>query len=182
MRISASALVRWAAVLAAVYMAGLGLWRLLEPIYMRLLAGGVATLDLVGVLPTAVQAIVVSGKGLVVMGAGIEPLAIPQRIIGADVALIAALMAATLWLPWRQRAVRLLVAFGLVFTAHLGTLLAQAWVSTTASSSVWATWNLWTTLYQGKVVPIVVWCVMVAPPFLFDAGSRLRQVSVGHVR
>lgn len=182
MHVRVSTLVRWAAIAAAAYVTTLGLWRVLEPVYMHALAVFIGVFDAGSLLPTSIQAIVVQGRGLVVMGAGLEPIATPQRIIGADVALVVALMVAAAWLPWRQRARRLPLALALVFAAHLATLVAQTWVNSATSTSLWAVWNLWTTLYQGKVVPLAVWCFLVAPPFLLETRPRLRPASAGHVR
>jgi hypothetical protein len=177
MRISASAFIRWAVLLAAVYLAALGLWRLFEPSYIRSLAAGVAALDLMGLLPVPVQAVPLPGKGLAVIGSGLESLAIPQRIVGADLALAAALVAATPWLPWKARPFKLLLALVFVFTAHLGTIFIQAWVNTTDSGGALAAWNLWSALYQGKVVPILAWFVVIAPAFFLDVRATRRPAS-----
>ena len=83
-----------------------------------------------------------------------------RRVVGY--ALAAALMLGTIWLRWRDRILRLGAALGLVFAAHLATIVAQTWVNMSASTSLWATWSLWTTLYQGKVVPLAAWGMVVA--------------------
>jgi len=161
MRLSRSAILRGAGTAAVVYFGALGLWQVAQPFYMQALAIGLAALDLAGALPVSGQSIVVPSEGLLVLGAGVQPLAIPQRIIGADLALAIALISATLRLPWWRRAPRLVAAVGLVFIAHLATIAGQRWVTTTTSTSAWAMWSFWTTLYQGKVVPIASWLAVI---------------------
>jgi len=166
MRIRASTLLKWAATVAAVYVVVLGLWRVFEPFYMHALGAFVSIASAARLVPASAEAVAVAGRGLAIAGAGLEPIAVPQRIIGADVALAVALISATLWLRWPQRARHLPSALVLVFTAHLATVLAQIWVVNAGSSGAWAAWNLWTTLYQGKVVPLAVWCAVMGPVLL----------------
>ena len=154
--------IRWAALVAAVYVASLAAWHVLEPTYLRALERGVVTLRSAGVLRSTVQPVALPGRGLALIDPGRKPVAVPQRILGADVALVTALILGSLWLSWRQRALKLVAGLALVYAAHLATILAQEWVNASASTAVWATWNLWTTLYQGKVVPIAVWALVVA--------------------
>lgn len=134
MRLRGSALVRAVLIAAVTYVGMLLVWRLFEPIYMRALAVFVEIADAAGVLPTPVQAVVVPRRGLAIVGAGVKAIAIPQRIIGADLALVVALVVVTSWLSWRQRARRLPVGLLGIFAVHLATLVGQTSIGVTASA------------------------------------------------
>ncbi len=162
MRLLHSTWIRWAALVAVLYVGSLAAWRVLEPAYLHALERGVVTLRSVGVFRPSLQPTAVPGRGLAVIDPGRKPVAVPQRILGADLALATALILGSLWLSWRQRAYRLIAGLALVFAAHLVTIFAQEWANSSASTAVWAGWNLWTTLYQGKVVPVAVWALLMA--------------------
>lgn len=162
MRLLNSTWIRWAALVAVLYIGGLAAWRVLEPTYLHALERGVVTMRSAGVFRPSLQPIAIPGRGLAVIDPGRKPVAVPQRILGADVALAAALILGSLWLSRRQRALGLVAGLALVFAAHLVTILAQEWANASVSTAVWAAWNLWTTLYQGKVVPIAVWALVMA--------------------
>lgn len=171
MRLNASAFLYWAALVAVLYGAGLVTWQWAEPLYLRALAGGVIALRSAGILPAGLQAVAAPDHGLVVMATGVTPLAVPQTILGADLALTTALILGTPWLSWRDRMLRVWAGLGLAFAAHVATIVAQVWVNTSASTGVWATWNLWTTLYQGKVVPIAIWSLLIGLTMLHRTVS-----------
>jgi hypothetical protein len=166
-RLDVRALLSWAALIALLYAGGLGAWQGTQLVYLRALERGVTGLHAVGVLPAALQAVVVPDRGLAIVGAGLKGFAVPHRILGADLALAMALIVSTPWLlGWRDRVRRGCEGLGFVFVLHLATIVVQTWVNMSTSTSVWATWNLWTTLYQGKVVPIAIWALLVGLPRL----------------
>ncbi len=171
MPIGRSTFVRWAALTVALYLGGLAACRVVEPMYLDLVVRGLMAGRFLGLLPAATQMVVVPGRGLALAGAWPEPLAVDQHILDADLALTSALMLATLWLPWRLRLRRMVPAWALVFLVHLATIAAQASVHGTTSAGLWATWKLWVTVYQGKVVPIAIWYVLIALPPSTDAAA-----------
>lgn len=174
LRLSASALLRWAALVAVFYAGALGAWQWTEPVYLRALERGVTVLRAAGLLPGALQAVIVPDQGLAVIGTGVKGVAVPQRILGADLALAVALMLSTPWLSWRLRALRAVAALGFVFVLHLMTIAAQTWANTNPSTGARDLWTLWTALYQGKVVPIMIWGLLVGLPKLRSArGGRV---------
>ncbi len=162
MRLLNSAWVRWFVLVAVLYFGGLAVWRVLEPNYLHALERGVITLRWAGALRPSLQAVALPGQGLAVIDPGRKPVTVPQRILGADLALAMALILGSLWLSPRQRALRVLAGIALVFDAHLLTILAQEWVNSSVSTTAWSSWTLWTTLYQGKVVPVAAWALVVA--------------------
>jgi hypothetical protein len=160
-------LLRWAAFVALFYVTGLGVWRAIEPAYVLGLRGAFVAVRSIGMIPPTLEPVAVPGLGLAVLIPGRDGLAIPQRILGADLALTVALVLGTYWVPLKHRLLYLAAAAACVFVAHTATILSQYWISTASSASGRAAWSLWTTLYQGKVVPLAVWAV-------FLATSKLR--------
>lgn len=154
-------LLRWAALVALFYVAALGVWIVLEPAYLAALRGGFLALRSTGMIPPTVEPVAVPGLGLAVLIPGRDGLAIPQRILGADLALTIALVFGTYWLPLKRRAAGAVAAIALVCASHLATILMQYWIGS-SSGTTRAVWNLWTTLYQGKVVPVLAWGVFLA--------------------
>ena len=171
MRMLSSRWLRWAALVSVLYFGSLAVWRVAEPNYVHALQRGIATLRWAGAFRPSLKTVAVPGRGLAVIDPGRTPVTVPQRILGADLALMTALILGSLWLSPRQRAFRLLVGVALVFDAHLLTILAQEWVNASVSGAAWASWNFWTTLYQGKVVPVAVWGLV--------AAAGIRSLSPG---
>ena len=157
-----SGLLRWAAFVALLYVAGLGVWAVIEPAYVGGLRSAFLALRSMGMIPSILEPVAVPGLGLAVLIPGRDGLAIPQRILGADLALTVALVLGTYWLPLKRRVLAVVAAAACVFAAHMATVLSQYWIGSVSSGSGRAAWNLWTTLYQGKVVPLAVWAVFLA--------------------
>lgn len=166
-------LARWGLVVGGFYAAFLVAWLLGRDAYLWVLAADLRLVGAAGLLPSGTQ-VYVAGPGLAMFGAGVTPIAVPMTVLGADLALTLALVLASQWLRWDVRVRRAAVAFVVVFGAHLVTVVAQVWITWSAADpAMKAVWSMYTTLYQAKVVPLLVWVVFAGRPLLEAVTLRV---------
>lgn len=167
-------LARWGLLVGGFYLAILAAWLLGRHAYLWALAADLRLVGAAGLLPPGAQ-VYVAGPGLAMFGAGAAPIGVPMTVLGADLALTLALVLASRWLRWRVRVRRAAVALLVVFCAHLVTVVAQAWITWSAADpATRAVWSMYTTLYQAKVVPLLVWVVLAGRPLLDATAFRVQ--------
>jgi hypothetical protein len=170
----------WAVAVVAIYFVALAVWWLAAPAYLSVLARLVEAFERVVGGSSWVRVLAVPGHGLAVFGEWRDALAIPQTILGADVALAVALVIAsssatvTIVGPDFRRTIgRATGAFVLVMLGHVATIAAQIAVTRAhppAHSAAKLAWDLWVVVYQGKALPLAVW--------LLICGLPLRRANV----
>lgn len=165
--------VAWAGRVIVIYAVMLALWWLGAAAYLSLLARTVEIVDAIGHGGRLLRLVVVPSHGLVVFGEwGGDSLAIPQTVLGADLALAVALVVASFGSMWVRGGRCAVAAAGLVFIGHVATLLAQIALRRShpgGTESMPAAWGLWVAVYQAKVLPAAAW--------LLVCGSQLLELS-----
>lgn len=181
-------LLRWGGMVGAAYVLGLIVWTMAGVVYLQALAHALDGLALMGLLPAATSAVAVRGAGVAILGPWSPPIAIPQGVLSADLALAAALLLASFWLGWRQRLRGVALGLLVIFLGHLFTSFAQVWlVGGGPQAPPWSRtlWHFYTTLYQGKLLPLAVWIGLTGPWLLtqFFGSERAdgQRVGVGRV-